>query len=288
MVLCYIAQYPESETLCREALRVGASTLPPDDRRILDCLRTLAALMNTQGKYDESERMLREVALACFISYGPNDPFVLYCSYQLCCSLFSQGKYSECEIKISQVLAAQTKLLGPEHSHTLWSQSILAKTVLAGGRNVEGEKLVRDAVEKLSRVQGPKNYLTLSIELELVQVYLGQKRYAKAESLAAKMLALSETYSRTRTFLVKCMMSIARIHLAQGRIEEGLAMLKSAVDESMIHFGANHCTTKASTRDYLTLVQDIEQMDREELIRAWTPNTGDGEGSSHLVPLVLE
>ena len=109
----------ESETLSREVLRVRGSMLAPDDEGVLHCMRSLAQVIEMQGKYDESEKIWREVLLARSLSLGPEHLEVLTYVRSLCCSLFNQRKYVECETKIRQTLESLTKILGPERMYLL-------------------------------------------------------------------------------------------------------------------------------------------------------------------------
>jgi tetratricopeptide (TPR) repeat protein len=120
------AKYPESEMLLREVIRTRASMLAPDDidENMLNCLQTLALLIEMQGNYDESERILRQVILARSLSLGMENPLVLVDVHNLCRSLINQGKYAECEIKTRQVLTALTRLLGPERTYFLRASSL--------------------------------------------------------------------------------------------------------------------------------------------------------------------
>lgn len=128
---------------------------------------------------------------------------------------------------------------------TLEAQLVLVKVLSAENRFVESEKIARVATEKISRVFGPQHPMALDIELALAGNLLLQRQFSEAEFLGRKIISLAEKYSRSNGLFISSMTLVARIHLAQGRIDEGRLMFEKAKEESLTNWGEEHPITKA-------------------------------------------
>jgi hypothetical protein len=141
--------------------------------------------------------------------------------------------------------------------------------LLEENRHVEAEEIAREVADKRARVLGPDHVKTLGAEIDVVRCLMRQTRYAEAETRGERLMAWAGKHSGSSDMVERIMVSVGRLHLAQGRIEDGRGMLERAAEHARIYWGKEHPTTKFCVGEYSALLQDMRLMNSADLLLKW-------------------
>lgn len=86
-------------------------------------------------------------------------------------------------------------------------------------------------------------------------------------------MALGENRLRLSNVAQQVMMFVGRIYLAKGCVDDCRVMFERAVNSAKTQWGEEHPITKDCVSDHMALVQDMSQLNLEDLVRKWFPQT---------------
>ena len=186
------AATPRPSRSSRRSLAIREKALGLEHPDVGTSLNNLARLYQSQGRYAEAEPLFRRSLAIREKALGPEHPDVGTALNNLAVLYYSQGRYAEAEPLSKRSLAITEKALGPEHSRmgrrsTTWPSCTTARAATPRPSRCTGApRHPREgAGPRASRMSAP------SLN-NLAALYQAQGRYAEAEPLYKRSLAIRE------------------------------------------------------------------------------------------------
>jgi tetratricopeptide (TPR) repeat protein len=213
------------EPLSKELWRLRDTV--PSEEALASLLHVLGGLSHKLGKYAEAEAFLNR---AIGIAHGDMSEMSLQLSFA---RLYAdQGRHADAEKAYMRVLAfyeeidrlPRGKLPSPITAGILQN---LGRLALKQQQPQRAEELHKRALKILEDL-GPDRFDVGSALNELAELYRGQRRFAEAEPLLKRALAIyakgdmSPNHERVRTVL----MSLAALYADQGRTADAERLMR--------------------------------------------------------------
>lgn len=115
-----------AQDVAAKAVAAGERTLGQDDQLTLKSIKTLALVLQYQGKYDKAEKMNWRALVGREKQLGAQHPYTLASVMNLAFALHCRGKDDEAEKINRRALEGCEKELGTQHPSMLTSMSNLA------------------------------------------------------------------------------------------------------------------------------------------------------------------
>ena len=227
----------------REGARPGA---PGCSHR----LNNLAVLYQAQGRYAEAEPLCKRALAINEKVLGPEHPDVATSLNILAVLYWAQGRYAEAEPLYKRALAINEKALGPEHPDCR-HRSQQPRGALRGARPLcRGRASVTSAPSPSARRRSVPEHPDVVIRLNnLAVIYQMQGRYAEAEPLYKRALAINEKALGPEHPAVGTSLNISLGSTTQGRYTEAESLYERVLANRIKYFGNSHPETEAVRRD---------------------------------------
>ncbi|MBI3064362.1 MAG: tetratricopeptide repeat protein, partial [Deltaproteobacteria bacterium] len=230
-----------AEELSRQALN-EAQTLGPQHPATGVSLLTLGKVYRSQGRYDEAEALLKQALPGMEKNY-PQDLPLPSTLAELAVIYDFQGKYLLAETLYSRALAMFQKIVGLGHPQAAQVLDNVRSLYRDQGKYAEAVRvaeiwipiLLKDEIqEKIPRVASDGFVQT-------GELYVAQGRYAQAEQLVKRAVALREkVHGSGHPVVVTTMNYLSFIYRAQAKHNEAEVIARQALTTSEKVLGPDH------------------------------------------------
>ena len=215
----------------RRTIRIGSSTLPPNDTKLIFAMLNISHLLKRRCEYTESENMVRSILQSLKLSGKSTGTHAFAARELLVELLFIKGD-PEVEMVLRADLQEFTKILGSENPQTLFIQGGLAQELCRTGRDEEGMSLFNDAIRKSVNAHGDKQSGTLVLQLNLAMVFLEQNDFSQAETLVENVSLLARKTFRPHDFISNhASYLLGKCYYGQGKLEEAVRILENVMEK---------------------------------------------------------
>ncbi len=254
----------EAQRQLERAVALRRQALGPDDPRTLAAQEALADFLNRgAGRYAEAVPLALETWQRRVRVLGPEHRDTLDSMDTYASSLESTSRHDEAITLLRQCLAARRRTLGPSHPDTLTSTNNLAHTLAIHGEFPEAIALFREAV-KARREGGTETELAISCaNLATYLCAVGELQEADhllRESLERATTRLSPDHQYTDLLRWHQI----RVWLDQGRVEQAVALARTAIVTRRRIYPAGHPMVAAALMDLgrgLALMKQFDDAD---------------------------
>ncbi|MEM6989355.1 MAG: serine/threonine-protein kinase [Myxococcota bacterium] len=231
----------DGEKKLREAMRLLAETLPPDDPRILGLRHDLVINLSAQARYAEAEAEARSVLQARAASLGDGHPAVATSHSGLARVLKARGRLAEAEAEDRKALALRRQVFGPRHISVANTLDHLANTFISQGSQAAAERALNESLEIRRSVLGPDHPALAQSTQALGHFFAGLGDYDQAEQNYERAL---EQWRRTlgpdHAQVAAALHNLATHHELLGNNLEAESHAARALKINLSVFGPDH------------------------------------------------
>ncbi len=186
-------QLGDAERILHRSLDLSEKLWGTDDPRVAKILHNLSGIALYQGESEKGERLL-ERALAIREKALPPDDLDLAGSREgLALLRRRQGRPAEAAALLTRLVATTERVYGPEHpefARVLLNLGLVRSDL---GEDAAATRLFERALEITDRTLAPDQPVALRALASLADHHFAQKRYAEAEPLYRRLVALHKT-----------------------------------------------------------------------------------------------
>jgi tetratricopeptide (TPR) repeat protein len=183
-------RYAETAKAYSAALDDVTRRLGPEHIAVAPILMCIGALHVLQRDYSGANAAYERALTIVEKVFGPEHIQVGFTLGTIAMLRHKQGLYAAAEVLYRRALTILEKNLGPAHERTAFFEASMGKLYLVQQRNTEAEMLLEKAIPVLEDA-GPADRAVLAVALnDLAEAYQRDGRYAKAEPLYVRVLAL--------------------------------------------------------------------------------------------------
>jgi serine/threonine-protein kinase len=180
--------YPEAETMLREALAMLEGLGLASSMETADGHRYLGEVLNETGQHEEAERSYR-TAIALYRRLIPqDDEHVARALNDLAVSLGTRSQLAEAEPLHREALAIMRRVHGPEHLEVAQTIHNVAGVLDTQGRFDEAESLYREALAIELTLLGEDHSKVVLTRTSLANLFWMKNDYGPAEAFARAAL----------------------------------------------------------------------------------------------------
>jgi len=264
--------YARADGLAKRALDARMRLHGPDDRKTLESMSQLGAILGLEGQLAGAEKLERQALAGERRVLGAAAPLTLETMGELGFVRQKQTDYGESEKLERGVIELGTPTLGPDNEVVLRARNTLGLALVSQARYVEGEQQFRQFLDSARRVWGPDHPQTLYALGNLAYVLHVQGRLAEAEplyrdNLTARLRTLGPDHPST----LIAEEDLATLLAVEGRLAEADKMLREVLTTRTRVLGPEHSDTLNARSNFAELllneghIQEAEKMQRETL-----------------------
>ena len=273
-------RFAEAETFLRQALTWAESHFGGEHPKTADALGNLAQLLQATNRLAEAEPMMRRALGIYEAYYGQEHHRVARGLSNLALLLQEKGQFDEAEPLIWRSLEIEETTKGSSHPDVAIVLNNYASLLKATNRLVDAEHIFRRALNIFENSYGPNHprVATNLNNLAAVLQYMG--RLADAEPLLRRALEIDEaSYGPRHPDVARDLNNLALNAIFTGRLEEAEVPIRRAFATFFQSYGPDHPNTKATRRDYITLLKALKVPEEEIEERVRSVMSG-AQGSS--------
>ncbi len=255
----------ESDALANELARINlvdvasdlmrSQLLAPAEARIADQLQqepevagrlhaTLGEVSSQLTRYDDAIRSLETARALLESARGPADALTRESISLLGIAYFRAGRHDEAVATLRELVEIQSEADGVSELDRLETALTLGDFYRGAGRLDDAGSILTDAVERLRQEVGAEDPRTQAAMNNLALVYARRGQFDRAELLFREILAGdSRLDADDGTDPVIIRSNLGEILALQGRTDEALAELSSALDMARGAYGNDHKIT---------------------------------------------
>lgn len=211
----------------------------------------LAANLEKEGCYAESAASSRRIMEDLKAVLGPEHPTTLSCCGNLASAVLEQGRYLEALRLMEQTLLQKRRVLGHDHPITLQDEVNRGYALLKLGRLAEAVSQLRKAAGAIERQRlsfGGEQELASSCGRCLGEALSLERAAAEGEQVV-NSIKMSQGRERCPdghtdvTVVVNSHTKVVDVAAVKVDEEEGVMLLRAALDAAQVQLGAAHPTT---------------------------------------------
>jgi tetratricopeptide (TPR) repeat protein len=248
--MVYQAQgrYADAEPLHQRALAIYETTLGREHSVVTTPLNALASLYEDQGRYADAEPLYKRSLAIKERTVGPDDPSVATSLNNLAHLYMRQGRYADAEPVFKRSLAIRESALRRDRPPAGTGKNFDDLAVIS--RDID-----RDAVPRALN--------------NLAELYAAQGRYAEAEPLLKRSLAMDEAaLGRDHPSVATGLNNLAGLYVAQGRYDDAEPLYRRSLAIREKALGREHLDVAASLNNMATLYSNQRRYaDAEPLLK---------------------
>ncbi len=262
--LYHLRRWQEAFPLARDAAERARAELPADDSHRSNVTRTIAYLEVQLGNPSEGIALLRENVAAAIAKYGDEHLRTHALRLSLATALREVGRYDEA-IEIGQrALRESRRQKGESSPDTARIECELAITLSRAGRHAEAATWLEHCIEVFADTQGQEEPETLQSRLSLAETLLDAGELARAEPIAAAILASCELALALDPILTAdARHLLGRIRHAQGRPAEAEPLFAAAIEAARA-WDAVHPQTIRLRCDLARCLAELDRLEEAE------------------------
>jgi len=237
----------EAEVLSKDVVDELRRTPSVPGAMLAAALRSLAGIYEVEGRYSLAEPLLKE-SLALTSHLGESHP--AYAD-----TLLSLGRLYRLEhdaARAAPLLKKAIQIYQRQGDACLASVlNELGMNALDGGKFATAREYFRQSTAIYQKVLGPENVLLAFVQAGLAEAYLGERNYAKAESLIEDVLAKERmSLGDSHYELARAHMVAAKVYQGERRNTEADANYRQALSMYRQTVGADHPDVAIAERQY--------------------------------------
>lgn len=185
-------RFDEAEATLRRALALEERLWGKDDPRVAKVVHNLSGIAYYRGRTEEAEQLLERALTIREKALAEDDPDLAGSREALALLRQKQGRPAEAAALLERLQATAERVYGPEHPY-------LAKTLLNLGlarqdlgEDTAARRLLERAVAITDATLAPDHPQHVRALATLAALHLEHRRYAEAEPLFRRLLALHE------------------------------------------------------------------------------------------------
>jgi tetratricopeptide (TPR) repeat protein len=214
----YQGDYREASELMHQVIAIDSSLYGSSHPHLATHLENMGLIYDALGFPDSNVMMLHHT-LAMRRAVLPEDsPDIGRTLFNLATAEYLRGEYRAAEPLYEESLARMRRAYGPLHPDVVWATGSLGRNQYRLTRRAEGERNLRWALD----VTDPDGQLDAQgvskFGSELVSLYLEQRRWAEAEPLALRVLAIQDSTGDTLAARGSAA-QLAEIYRGKGRYD---------------------------------------------------------------------
>jgi len=230
----YQGLYSRAQSVFERGVEASASIGQNESRETLRTMHDLAWSLLQQGRIPDAENLERNLVATQERVFGENDPDTMASISELAFTLCQEGKCAEGVKLGSDVLEREKRILGPEAHATLITMDNQAIMLAETGRPAEAEKLQREALALQLKVDGAESLSTIHGMLNLGAFQRDEHHDADAEQSLRHALEVEDrVMGPNQPEAASTKYDLATVLARNGRRDEALSLLKSAVDHGL-------------------------------------------------------
>jgi CHAT domain-containing protein len=285
-------RYADAEPICKRLVAIAEKLRKPE--YISTALNNLAGVYGSQGRFAEAiplaERALTEQKKAV----KADDPELLATLENLGSYYHGVGRDAEAEPLLLRAVAIAQRAMQrtPEHlTEEAFAGALkpLAELYRDRGRLADAEQLFLEAVTLAQKSVGPDHTSLMPGLVELGALYSKERKYAEAEAVYMRGLAIGETFDPGKREVSQALNDLTSIYVAQGRFSDALPVVRksmssgtAATDTALPALsGAEAAGLVARDQaidDSLSVVQRAKQSVSGEAVKALNARLASGSG----------
>lgn len=183
-----VGRTAEAIPIFQSTLGQSESKFGPTSPTTLSVRHNLATVYMSSGRLNEAIPIFESTLKERERRLGVDEHDTVETRHQLGLAYMTSGRLNEAVALLQEVLEQRDRKLGKDNPATIVTAHNLAHA-MSGLRNVKAEPLFLRALAYYQKTEGPDGPLTLDLTRDLVMMYVGMRRLAEAEPLAAELLA---------------------------------------------------------------------------------------------------
>lgn len=216
--------------------------------------RQVTELQNA-GKYAEALPLAERVAALVKARRGEASADYATALEQVAVTYFFQSRYTDAEPVYQQVLALREKANGPEHPSALAVLDSLASIYRFSNRPQLAEPLLKRTLAIRERTSGPDHPTVAIVLRNLADIEVILQNYDAADAHIRRAIALAEKINQSPSEIARMFSVVAKIELAQARIEDAERSLKRSLALHETASRTSRPDANASISHMFTLMQ---------------------------------
>jgi tetratricopeptide (TPR) repeat protein len=185
--------YTEAIALMREVVAMDSANFGPAHPDLAAHLENLGTVYGYAGHMDSNAAFLKRVLAMRRAVLADDNPAIGRTLFNLAYAEYVKRDYAAAEPVFEEAVARMRRVYGPEHPDVVWATAAMGRNQYRLGRRADAERTLRWALEvkdPQGRLAGRE--LTL-IAPVMVSLLMEQRRWAEAEPLALRVLAIRDS-----------------------------------------------------------------------------------------------
>jgi tetratricopeptide (TPR) repeat protein len=193
----YQGDYQEATSLMRQVVALDSAHFGPAHPDLAAHLENLSLIYSFQGRLDSSTVLLHQVLDMRRKVLPDDNPAIGRTIFNLASAEYGKGDYAAAQPLFEESLERMRKVYGPEHPDVVWATASMGKNLYRLGRLDDAERDLRWAldVKDPNGQFGPRDYTLIAPYM--VSVLMDRRRWAEAEPIALRVLAIRDSLADT-------------------------------------------------------------------------------------------
>jgi tetratricopeptide (TPR) repeat protein len=193
----YQGDYQEATSLMRQVVALDSAHFGPAHPDLAAHLENLSLIYSFQGRLDSSTMLLHQVLDMRRKVLPDDNPAIGRTIFNLASAEYGKGDYAAAQPLFEESLERMRKVYGPEHPDVVWATASMGKNLYRLGRLDDAERDLRWAldVKDPNGQFGPRDYTLIAPYM--VSVLMDRRRWAEAEPIALRVLAIRDSLADT-------------------------------------------------------------------------------------------
>jgi tetratricopeptide (TPR) repeat protein len=223
-----LGRLAEAEKVFQKTLRISEEFTGKLPMCIAESLEGQAEVSLLHGDLSDARLTSLRALSVVESAFGSDDLEVGHALDQLARVDFAMERYHDARVFCLRSLKIKEHWLGPDHDDTLTALTQLADIARIEGHYGEAEELVSRAVRAAEK--GRESALLALALHHLALIYFAQRKYAEAEPLFRRSLAVTESVlGKSSPELASCLAHYAQSLSAAGRLQDAEEQYQRAV-----------------------------------------------------------
>ena len=257
-----LGQFPESETLLRDALEGRRRLLGDAHEKTLASVNDLGFLLWQEAHYDKAEAILSDGLDRARRSLGEDHEVTLRLANNLGIAYKNQFRYDQARALYEDTLERQRRTLGPEHENTLATSANLAGVYGLQGNHELAERLLSEVLEIETRTLGPDHPAPLLTRTNVAIQYKELGRPKEAAALLEENLVLERrVFGDDHPAMLKDVNILGLVYIDLERYEEAYALFVDNLEAHRRILGEEHPETLLSMGNLGLALKSLKRFD---------------------------
>jgi tetratricopeptide (TPR) repeat protein len=220
----------QSVGLMREVVAMDSANLGPAHPDLAAHLENFGMIFDLAGFPDSNVALLTQVLAMRRAVLGDDNPAIGRTFYNLAIADYRRGDYAAAEPRFEEAVTRMRRVYGTEHPDVVWATAAMGRNQYHLGLHTDAERNLRwalDVKDPAARIVGRDFTL---IGPTMVSLLIDQHRWAEAEPLALRVLAIRDSLGDTLSR--ESAAQLVKLYEGWGKLERAEGYRKRAGAES--------------------------------------------------------